>query len=158
MSIEDHYTVSNNVHVSTEDFEFDEETTVSNDDVVQEDEIITLEGESLEKYGELEFITPERAKILEAEALAKERPVDYKYIERMKEEGVTEELAIKAFVGLFGGNEARTEFFLNGDFYYGSDAPTPLARLKKAITEDKIPECIEMLEGTRESLSWGDHF
>ena len=158
MSIEDHCTVSNNVHVRTEDFEFDEETTVSNDEAVQEDEIITLEGENLEKYGELEFITPERAKILEAEARAKLRPVDYKYIERMKEEGVTEELAIKAFVGLFGGNEARTEFFLNGDFYYGSDAPTPLARLKKAITEDKIAECIDMLEGTSESLSWGDHF
>ena len=158
MSIEDHYTVSNNVHVSTEDFEFDEETTASNDEVVQEDEVITLEGESLEKYGELEFITPERAKVLEAEARAKERPVDYTYIERMKEEGVTEELAIKAFVGLFGGNEVRTEFFLNGDFYYGSDAPTPLARLKKAIIEDKIPECIEMLEGTKISLEYGDHF
>ena len=158
MSIDDHYTVSNNVHGSTEDFEFDEETTVSNDEVVPEDEIITLEGESLEKYGELEFITPEEAKILEAEAIAKERPVDYKYIERMKEEGVTEELAVKAFIGRFGGNRTRTEFFLNGDFYYGSDAPTPLDRLRKAIIEDKIAECIEMLEGTKISLEHGDHF
>ena len=158
MSIEDHYTASNNAHVPNEDFKVDEEATVVDEEVVPEDEIITLEGESLEKYGELEFITPEEAKILEAEARAKLRPVDYKYIERMKEEGVTEELAIKAFVGLFGGNEARTEFFLNGDFYYGSDAPTPLARLKKAITDDKIPECIDMLEGTSESLAWGDHF
>ena len=158
MSTEDHDSVSNNVDVSTEDFEFDEETTVSDGEVVQEDEIITLEGESVEKYGELEFITPEKAKILEAEAIAKERPVDYKYIEQMKNEGVTDELAVKAFIGRFGGNRTRTEFFLNGDFYYGSDAPTPLSRLRKAIIEDKIPECIEMLEGTKISLEYGDHF
>ncbi len=76
----------------------------------------------------------------------------------MKEEGVTEELAIKAFVGRFGGNESQTRFFLNSDFYYGSDAPTPLTRLFKAREEDSFAECIEMIEGTKISWDLGDHF
>ena len=123
-----------------------------------DDEIRTLEGIDFTKFVEVPTITPEEARKLAAEVRAKERPVDYNYIERMKTEGVTEELAIKAFIGKFRGNEAQTRFFLNADFYYGSDAPTPLDRLTKAVQEDTIDECILMLEGTKDGLDRGDHF
>ena len=76
----------------------------------------------------------------------------------MKKDGVTEELATMAFIGRFEGNRAQTVFFLNSDFYYGSDARTPLDRLRKAIIPDTIPECIELIEGTTEGLEQGDHF
>lgn len=80
------------------------------------------------------------------------------YIDQMKKERVTVELAIKAFAGRFGGNESRIKFFLNADFYYGSDAPTPLARLIRAFEDDTISECIEMIEGTKISWYQGVHF
>lgn len=134
--------------------DFSEESIVTNND----EEVETLEGVDFTKFVDVEYLTPDDIKRIEAEAKAKERPVDYRYIERMKSEGVTEELAVKAFIGRFYGNEARTRFFLNSDFYYGSDAPTPLDRLEKAIREDAIPECVEMLEGTKISFDYGDHF
>lgn len=154
MSIDSHYTISNKIHVPAEDFEFAEETIFED----ERTEDITLQGENFERFGELKFIEEEDAKRLAAEEKANLRPIEYRYIEQMKKEGVTEELAVKAFIGRFGGNEVRTKFFLNSDFYYGSDAPTPLDRLKKAIIEDKTLECIEMLEGTKISLDYGDHF
>ncbi len=147
--------VSGELYIPVDDLDFETETFGGNE---EEEERGVLQGENLERLGELDYITPERAKILAAEARAKERPIDYKYIEQMKREGVTEDLAVKAFIGRFGGNKTQTQFFLTSDFYYGSDAPTPLDRLKKAILEDTVPECIEMLEGTKESLHRGNHF
>ena len=132
----------------------DEQVPVVN----QNEDVITIEGEDLSKIPRVKFLSPEDVLRDVEEARALERPIDYRYIEQMKKEGVTEELAIKAFVGRFRGNEDQTQFFLNSDFYYGSDAPTPLDRLKKAIEEDKVSECIEMLEGTKISLDFGDHF
>lgn len=121
-------------------------------------EVEPLEGEDFTKYVDVRFMTAEEAKVKAAECRAEERPIDYRYIEQMIKEGVTEELAVKAFVGSFGGNEYQTKFFLNSRFYYGSDAPTPLDRLRKAVQEDRIAECIAMLEGTKEGLERGDHF
>ena len=132
-----------------------EEKVVNNDGT---EDVLTLEGEDLEKVYGAKFMSPEEAERSAAEARALERPIDYRYIEQMKKEGVTEELAVKAFVGRFCGNEGETKFFLNSDFYYGSDAPTPLARLQKAVTDGTVSECIEMLEGTKRGLDYGDHF
>ena len=103
-------------------------------------------------------MSPEEARRDAEEARELERPIDYQYIDLMKKEGVTKELAVKAFAGIFCGNEEQTQFFLNSDFYYGSDAPTPLDRLKKTIAEDSVAECIEMLGGTKRGLDYGDHF
>lgn len=118
----------------------------------------TMEGDDLSKIEGVRFMSPEEARRDAEEARELERPIDYRYIDLMKKEGVTEELAVKAFVGIFCGNENQTQFFLTSDFYYGSDAPTPLDRLKKAIAEDSVDECIEMLEGTKRGLDYGDHF
>ena len=120
--------------------------------------IQVLEGEDFTEYVDVKYNTPDDALKRATEAKAKERPIEYKYIDQMKKHGVTEYLAIKAFVGRFGGNEDRTQFFLNSKFYYGSDAPTPLDRLRKAVNEDTIPECIELLEWTKIALDQGDHF
>lgn len=129
------------------------------DDVDEDaEDVEVLEGVDFTKYVDVVYITPEQAEKRAAAAKAKERPVDYRYVDQMKREGVTEELAVKAFVGRFGGNEPRTRFFLNSDFYYGSEAPTPLTRLIKAFEEDTISECIEMIEGTRISWYQGAHF
>ena len=122
------------------------------------EDVVTLEGEDLEKVYGAKFMSPEEAEQKAAEARALERPIDYRYIEQMKKDGVTEELAVKAFAGRFCGNETQTKFFLNSDFYYGSDAPTPLARLQNAVAEGTVSECIEMLEGTKRGLDYGDHF
>ena len=83
-------------------------------------------------------MTSKEAKRYAQEAEDNERPVDYQYIDQMKKKGVSEELAVKAFVGLFGGNEKRTQFFLKSHFYYGSDAPSPLDRLKKALSDGNM--------------------
>ena len=131
------------------------ENVVDNDGA---EDVVTLEGEDLEKVYGAKFMSAEEAEQSAAEARALVRPIDYRYIEQMKKDGVTEELAVKAFVGRFRGNEGRTKFFLNSDFYYGSDAPTPLDRLKKAVAEGTVSECIEMLEGTKRSLDYGGHF
>ena len=139
----------------------EEEQTVNTDTTTtdnESEEISTFEGEDFTKYVKVKYLTPEEVKRVAAEERAKERPIDYRYIDRMKKEGVTEELAVRAFIGSFGGNEYQTQFFLNSRFYYGSDAPTPLDRLRKAVREDKIAECIAMLEGTKEGLERGDHF
>ena len=139
----------------------EEDQSVSKDTIVLDrvsHEVEPLDGEDFTKYVDVTYMTAEEAKIKAAECRAEELPIDYRYIEQMKNEGVTEELAITAFVGSFGGNEYQTKFFLNSRFYYGSDAPTPLDRLRKAVDEDKIAECIEMLEGTKEGLERGDHF
>lgn len=141
------------IQAHSEDSQFSEERNNAEDD-----EIVTLEGVDFTKFVDVQALTPDQAKKLAAEVRAKERPLNYRYIERMKTEGVTEDLAIKAFIGMFRGNEAQTKFFLNADFYYGSDAPTPLDRLTKAVEEDKIHECIVMLEGTKDGLDHGDHF
>ena len=122
------------------------------------EDISIFEGEDFTKYVKVEYLTAEEVKRVAAEARAKERPIDYRYIDQMKKEGVTEELAVRAFVGRFLGNEYQTKFFLNSRFYYGSDAPTPLDRLRKAVLEDTVTECIEMLEETREALGRGHHF
>lgn len=156
MPADDHNVISNNRHVPNKDPDFKEESIVYDDD--HQKAVRILEGVDFTKYVEVEYITPEVAKRLAAESKERERPIDYRYIEQMKKEGVTEELAIMAFIGRFEGNRAQTEFFLNSDFYYGSDAPTPLDRLRKAIIADTIPECIELLEGTKEGLERGDHF
>ena len=132
-----------------------EEKVVNNDGT---EDVLTLEGEDLEKVYGAKYMSPEEAEQSAAEARALERPIDYHYIEQMKKDGVTEELAVKAFLGRFRGNEGRTKFFLNSDFYYGSDAPTPIDRLKKAVAEGTMSECIEMLEGTKRGLDYGDHF
>lgn len=124
----------------------------------ESENIQVLEGQDFTKYVEVKYITPEEAIKRATAAKAKERSIDYQYIDQMKKYGVSEDLAIKAFIGRFGGNEDRTQFFLNSKFYYGSDAPTPLDRLRKAINEDTIPECIELLEGTKNALDQGDHF
>lgn len=144
------------------------ETSACDDDKSVQAEIVlvdyedkkveTLEGVDFTKFVDVEYVTPEQAKKLAEESRARERPIDYRFIEQMRTEGVSEELAIKAFVGRFGGNVRQTQFFLNSRFYYGSDAPTPLDRLRKAVAEDAIPECIEMLEETKEGLERGDHF
>ncbi len=126
--------------------------------VEKNENIQVLEGEDFTKYVDVEYNTREDALKRATAAKAKERSIDYRYIDQMKQHGVTEDLAIKAFVGRFGGNEDRTQFFLNSKFYYGSDAPTPLDRLRKAVNEDTIPECIELLEGTKIALDQGDHF
>ena len=118
----------------------------------------TMEGDDLSKIEGARFMSPEEARRDAEEARELERPINYHYIDLMKKEGVTEELAVKAFAGIFCGNENQTQFFLTSDFYYGSDAPTPLDRLKKAIAEDSVAECIEMLEGTKRGLDYGDHF
>ena len=131
------------------------EKVVNNDGT---DDVVTLEGEDLEKVYGAKFMSPEEAEQAAAQARALLRPIDYRYIEQMKKDGVTEELAVKAFVGRFGGNDGETKFFLNSDFYYGSDASTPLDRLKKAVAEGTVSECIEMLEGTKRGLDYGDHF
>ena len=150
----------NGFGTSTE-FEALSENSETEEKVVNTDgteDVVTLEGEDLvEVYG-AKFMSPEEAEQAAAEARARQRPIDYRYIEQMKKDGVTEELAVKAFLGRFGGNEGETKFFLNSDFYYGSDAPTPLDRLKKAVAEGTMSECIEMLEGTKQGLDYGDHF
>ncbi len=122
------------------------------------EEVGTLEGVDFTKFVKVEYVTPDEAKRLAEESRARERPIDYQYIEQMEKEGVTEEIAVRAFVGRFGGNENQTKFFLNSRFYYGSDAPTPLDRLRKAVAEGTIPECIETLEQTKEALERGAHF
>lgn len=151
----------NGIGTSPESHALDENPDNKDESVVtcdDEEEVKTLEGVDFTKFVDVEYLSQDEIKKIETEARAKERSVDYRYIERMKTEGVTEDLAVKALVGRFYGNEARTRFFLNSDFYYGSDAPTPLDRLEKAIREDAIPECIEMLEGTKISFDYGDHF
>ncbi len=156
MSTDNYSLITNNVHVPTENLDFDEESSLVEED--HNANVRILEGVDFTQFVDVEYITPEEAKRLAAESRERERPIDYRYIEQMKKEGVTEELAIMAFIGRFEGNRAQTEFFLNSDFYYGSDAPTPLDRLRKAILEDTIPECLELLEGTKEGLERGDHF
>ena len=126
--------------------------------VEKSENIQVLEGEDFTKYVDVKYNTHEDALKRAAAAKSKERSIDYRYIDQMKKHGVTEDLAIKAFVGRFGGNEDRTQFFLNSKFYYGTDAPTPLDRLRKAVNEDTIPEYIELLEGTKIALDQGDHF
>ena len=49
----------------------------------------------------------------------------------MKSEGVNEELAVRLLSAGLAVMNLR-QIFLNADFYYGSDAPIPLARLIKA--------------------------
>lgn len=124
----------------------------------EKEKVLVLEGQDFTKGVQVTPLTSEEARRYAQEAEDNERPVDYRYIEQMKTEGVSEELAVKAFVGLFGGNERRTRFFLKSHFYYGSEAPSPLDRLKKALNDGNMSECIRMLEGTRIGLSWGDHF
>ncbi len=153
--------VDNSIVTSKELITLDDSSCSSDEHVhlVNEDEDVkTLEGDDLSKIPVVKFLSPEEAVRDAEEARSLERPIDYRYIEQMKKEGVSEELAIKAFVGRFCGNEDQTQFFLNSDFYYGRDAPTPLDRLKKAVAEDTVSECIEMLEGTKISLEFGDHF
>lgn len=128
------------------------------DGAVEDDETKVLEGVDFTKFVDVPTMTLDEARKLAAEVRAKERPVDFHYIEQMKTKGVTEELAIKAFIGKFRGNEPQTRFFLNADFYYGSDAPTPLDRLTKAVKENTILDCIAMLEATKDGLDRGDHF
>lgn len=86
----------------------DDQVSLQNDD---EDEVLLLEGQSFERFGDVQVISPDEAIKPVVAARAKIRPVDLQIIECMREEGVTEELAVKAFVGLFGGNEVRTAFF-----------------------------------------------
>ena len=146
-------------------FGSEEENRVLGENSERSDEIVnanqevkTLEGVDFTKFVEVQYLSKDEAKKRVASALEKERPVDYRYIELMKRDGVTEDFAIKAFVGRFGGNESQTRFFLNADFYYGSEAPTPLTRLIKAREEDAFAECIEMIEDTKISWDYGDHF
>ena len=129
-------------------------------DVVDEfdDEVEVFEGVDFTKFVNVRIPTKEEAEKRAALMKAKVRPINYVYIEQMKREGVSEELAIKAFIGRFGGNESQTKFFLNADFYYGSDAPTPLTRLIKAREENTLAECIELIEDTKISWDYGDHF
>ena len=135
------------------------ENSEPSDEIVNaDDKVKTLEGVDFTKFVEVQYLTKDEAKKRATSALEKERPVDYRYIERMKRDGVSEDLAIKAFVGRFGGNESQTRFFLNADFYYGSDAPTPLTRLIKAREDDTFAECIELIEDTKISWDYGDHF
>ncbi len=153
--------LGNGIVISTDLVDLDDSSSSGDEHVpivIEDEDVITLEGEDLSKIPGVKILSSEEALRDAEEARALERPIDYRYIEQMKKEGVTEELAIKAFVGRFCGNEDQTQFFLNSDFYYGSDAPTPLDRLKKAIEEDTVSECIEMLEGTKISLDFGDHF
>ncbi len=149
----------NGFEVSTELPRLEGDTSAQKELVVVYDENVeTIQGVDFTKFVKVEYLSPEDIEKAQVEVRAKERPVDYQYIERMKKEGVTEELAVKAFVGRFYGNEDMTRFFLNSDFYYGSDAPTPMDKLIKAIKEDTIPECIDMLEATKVSFEYGDHF
>lgn len=66
----------------------------------------------------MQYLSKDEAEKRATSALKKEHPVDYRYIELMKRGGVSEDLAIKAFVGRFGGNESQIRFFLNADFCY----------------------------------------
>ena len=84
------------------------ENVVNNDGT---EDVLTLEGEDLAKVYGAKFMSPEEAEQAAAEARARQRPIDYRYIEQMQKDGVTEELAVKAFVGRFGGNEGETKFF-----------------------------------------------
>ena len=93
--------------------------------VEKQEGVEVLEGVDFTKYVDVVYLTSEEVKRRAAESRKKVEPVDYRYIEQMKKEGITEELAIKAFVGSFRGNENQTQFFLSSTFYYGSDTPTP---------------------------------
>ena len=109
---------------ATDEIRVPGENSEPSDEIVNaDDEIKTLEGVDFTKFVEVQYLTKDEAKKRATSALEKVRPVDYRYIELMKRDGVSEDLAIKAFVGRFGGNESQTRFFLNADFYYGSDAP-----------------------------------
>ena len=121
------------------------------------EEIRCLEGVDFTIGLDIKPLTPEEVEQMAEEARAKNRPVDQKYIEQMKKEGVTEDLAIKAFIGLFGGNESEARFFLNSNFYSWTDAPSPIDQLKKAVKEDKMTECVDRIEGTFISWSWGEY-
>lgn len=121
------------------------------------DEIRYLEGVDFTIGLDITPLTPEEVKQMAEEARAKKRPVDQYYIEQMKNEGVTDDLAIKAFIGLFGGNESLARFFLNSNFYSWTDAPSPIDQLKKAVEEGKMTECVDRIEGTYISWSWGDY-
>lgn len=92
-----------------------EETVLVNDD--DEEDVETMEGVDFTKFVDVEYLSLADIERIDAEARAKESPVDYRYIDQMKREGVTEELAVKAFVGRFFGNEVRTRFFLKSDFF-----------------------------------------
>ena len=121
------------------------------------DEIRYLEGVDFTIGLDITPLTPEEIEQIAEEARSKKRPVDQYYIEQMKNEGVTEVLAIKAFIGLFGGNESLARFFLNSNFYSWTDAPSPIDQLKKAVEEGKMTECVDRIEGTYISWSWGDY-
>ena len=121
------------------------------------DEIRCLEGVDFTIGLDITPLTPEEVEQMAEEARAKKRPVDQYYIEQMKNEGVTEDLAIKAFIGLFGGNESLARFFLNSNFYSWTDAPSPIDQLKKAVEEGEMTECVDRIKGTYISWSWGDY-
>ncbi len=124
---------------------------------VDTEEIIFLEGKDFTEGLDIRSPSTEELEKIVAEDEAAIRPVDHIYIERMKKEGVTEDLAVKAFIGLFGGSESETRTFLNSKFYSWTEAPTPLDKLAQAIQQGTMAECIELLEGTEISLSWGEY-
>ena len=123
----------------------------------EHEEIRCLEGVDFTIGLDIKPLTPEEVEQMAEEARAKNRPVDQKYIEQMKKEGVTEDLAIKAFIGLFGGNESLARFFLNSNFYSWTNAPSPIDQLKTAVEKGKMTECVDRIEGTYISWSWGDY-
>ena len=123
----------------------------------EHEEIRYLEGVDFTIGLDIKELTQEEVEQMAAEAKAKERPVDQGYVEKMKKEGVTEDLAIKAFIGLFGGNESEARFFLNSNFYRWTDAPSPIDQLKKAVKEGKMTECVARIEDTYISWSWGEY-
>ena len=67
------------------------------DRLIDDDELITLEGENFARFGELAYIEREEAERSEEEARVAIEPVDYKFVEQMKKEGVSEEPAVSAF-------------------------------------------------------------
>lgn len=154
MSLNDRYTSDRSIEALSNDPSGSNDSARPNE---KTDEIRYLEGVDFTIGLDIKPLTPQEVEQMAAEAKAKERPVDQDYIEQMRKEGVTEDLAIKAFIGLFGGNESLTRFFLNSNFYGWTDAPSPIDQLKKSANEGSLTECVGRIEETYISWSWGEY-
>lgn len=77
---------------------------VESSDRQVDDGLMTFEAAYFARCGKLKYIEREEAKRAEEKARVTLRPMYYKYIEQMKKEGVSDELAVKAFIGRPAGN------------------------------------------------------
>ena len=121
------------------------------------EKIRCLEGVDFTVGLDIKALTPEECEQISAEFVARLRPNDQRYIEQMKKEGVTEDIAVKAFIGWFADNESEARFFLNSNFYGWTDAPSPIDQLKKAVKEDNMTKYVDLIEGSYTSWSLGEY-